>query len=134
MAGEYKISFDGDDDSIRSTYRTSFPGLTVQLKSGENAQVKNISAGGIGFISYRGSCVEGETQRLNIYISGRPFITNVKGKFIRIYPDGFVACSFVELSRQHELKLDKLVLEMQKKMIAVRKVQGEEEDMKNKGK
>lgn len=107
----------------RGTYRATIPGLTVRLSTGQICAARDISASGVGFTVPDGcSLVEGQLLVLDILVADRLYIQSLEATVVRMYGDT-VASAFRQLSRMQEARLDKLVLETQKRLIARRKAQ-----------
>lgn len=107
----------------RGSYRATIPGLTVRLGTGQICEARDLSAGGVGFTLPDGcSLVEGQLLVLDILVADRLYIQALEATAVRVY-GGMVASAFRQLSRTQEARLDKLVLETQKRLIARRKAQ-----------
>ena len=114
--------------SLRGAFRTSLPGLSILLYCGKEYAVRDLSSGGIGFVADPGvsaaeGLVPGSVQSLTLCVGGKPYITQLMGKVVRVTLEGIVAMAFEGLDRTKELRLDKLVLEIQKRLIAKRKAE-----------
>lgn len=126
MSDTLDFSYRPDSSTARGAFRASLPGLSVRLATGERFQVKDISAGGLSVYA------EGRRLRsdahviMELYVAERLFLGELKAHLVRMVDGDVAAYSFVELSRQQEFRLDKLVLSMQKHMIAMRKARGQE--------
>lgn len=119
----YSISF-SEGGGSRSAFRTVIPGLKIVLESGEACAVQDISSGGLGF-SYQEEhqFAAGTILRISLWVADRLYIEQLQMSVVRYTSAKTVACRFVELSRQQEIRLDKLILEMQKRIIAQRRAQ-----------
>lgn len=114
--------------SLRGAFRTSLPGLSIRLDCGTEYAVRDLSSGGIGFVadpilSAEQGLTLGTVQPLTLCVGGKPYIAQLMGKVVRVTADGIVAMAFENLGRAQELRLDKLVLEIQKRLIAKRKAE-----------
>lgn len=69
---------------------------------------------------------KGRLLRLDLLIAGRLFLKGMESLVVRAVP-GECACAFQNLTRHQELKLDKLVLEVQKRDITRRRLEREAE-------
>jgi hypothetical protein len=61
-------------------------------------------------------------------IKDKVFLDELKVKAMRVLNNGLVGFNFQELDRRKQIKLDKLVLEVQKRLIAYKKAKREQED------
>lgn len=108
--------------SKRGAFRASVPGLQVALPGGVLCQVKDLSAGGVGFSAPQGEVLAADSElQIDLLVADKLYVGALTTRIVRVTPEGTVACSFGELSRSQEMRLDKLVLEMQKRLIALRK-------------
>lgn len=112
-----------DGDNQRGAFRTRIPGLKAKLQeTGVSFDVKDLSATGIALLATVESRLkEGATVTADLMIAGKPVLIGLKSKIVRRINQDILACQFVELDRRQEARLDKLVLEFQKRMIAQRK-------------
>lgn len=120
MSNKLTFTFPSED-SDRGAFRASLPGLTVRLPSGENLAVKDISAGGISIARPARAPRADAVLAFDLYVGNRLFLEGLKGKLVRMTENGVAAYAFVEVSRAQEYRLDKLILSMQKQVIAARK-------------
>ena len=119
-------------DTHRKAYRVSIPNLKVIIKDiSKEFQALDISAGGVAFSlpqKMAPSLKEGQEIELSLVIRTKVFLEDLKAVLVKV-KDDFAACEFREMPLRQEARLDKLVLEVQKKMIALqRKKQKEEAD------
>lgn len=113
---------------LRGAFRASLPGLTVRFANGNEFEVRDLSSGGLGFVCPNGvppelSLVPGESLTLTLCVGGKPYVSHLLGRVVRISPDGVVAMAYPGLERDQERRLDKLILEIQKRIIAKRKAE-----------
>lgn len=107
----------------RGAYRATIPGLSVKLPCGTTSPARDISAGGVGFTPPAGMTYSsGQVLVLDFLVADHLFIQGLESVVVRADANS-VACSFRLLSRAQEVKLDKLVLETQKRLIARRKAE-----------
>lgn len=126
MSSEYSFSIGGEgEQSQRRAFRAKIPGLGVHVPStGETYEVMDVSAMGLAFKgSETASFTEGSVFEFDLLINKKVFIPKLNAKVMRLLPNGLVGCNFENMDRRQEVKLDKLVLEVQKRMIALRKKQ-----------
>lgn len=116
----------------RCGFRTKVPGL-VALLHGPPASfsVNDISAGGLCVRDPDGLLVLGSAVTLDLELVGKSFLRDARAKVSR-HQDGLAGLYFVELTRRQEERLDKLVLEVQKRAISKSKTNGLPIDCKEK--
>ncbi len=119
---DFSFSLDHEEGK-RQAFRTHVPGLTCRVTDREEEYpVKDISATGLAFLDEGKSFAEGEAFRLDLLIHHRVYIGDIKARVIRVLENGVTGAGFTELDRRQEVKLDKLVLEVQKRLITLRKI------------
>ncbi len=111
----------------RGSFRASVPGLSVVSASGVRCAVKDVSVSGVGFVCDAGriAAEPGSILVLNLMLGNKLYISGLEARVVRVTDQGVVACTFVNRTRNQEMRLDKLMLEMQKKIIALRKAKEE---------
>lgn len=109
----------------RSAFRATLPGLMIGLPTGQQIQLKDLSAGGLSFELPRAESVlvPGSVVRANLLIADNLYLEGLPCRIVRIAANNLVAAAFDNLSLQQEARIDKLVLEIQKRLIAQRKMQ-----------
>lgn len=80
--------------------------------------IKDISATGFAFTASPSPVAEGENFSIDLLVNKRVYISEIPCVVVRVLDNGLVGCDFIELDRRQEARLDKLVLEIQKRMIA----------------
>lgn len=111
----------------RQAFRAVPPGVTVRVRGTlDSFGVNDISAGGVCMTVPDVLFEKGRTLRLDLLIVGRVLLKDLEALVVRAVP-GECACAFQNLSRHQELKLDKLVLEIQKRDIIRRRQEREAE-------
>lgn len=128
----------GGDDALdqtlgrRQAFRAVPPGVRVQVhgKEGTNA-VNDVSAGGVCMAADKNDYAKGDALVMDVLIVGKCYLSDLNVVVVRPFP-GEIACAFQNLTRHQELKLDKLVLEMQKRYIAQRKQDREAQEQESK--
>ena len=126
---EFDIAMPSEEDKFRQAYRTRVPGLDVRFmtKTGViECQVRDISAGGFAFADEPRSYSNGQELVVDILLAKKLFLGDIKAKVMRVLDNGVIGCNFKEMDRRQEIKLDKLVLEVQKRLIELRKAKQEE--------
>lgn len=117
----------GSDDKLRQAFRTKVPGLTVRFSALKKVfEVKDLSATGFAVLDRDKGFKEGQVLEADLLINKKLFLGGVKAETMRVLDNGIIGINFVDLERQKQVKLDKLVLEVQKRLIELRKKQREE--------
>jgi hypothetical protein len=109
----------------RGRYRVATHGLSMYLDDTEQAfDIGDLSSSGCNLRAPAELLAVGRIFDSDLHIGHTSYLTNLKLKVVRHVTDNSVACVFQSLSRQQEITLDKLLLEIQKRNItthAVRK-------------
>lgn len=114
-----------DSSSSRGAFRTSLPGLAVRIEGYEGTfSVKDFSVNGLAFTSGDETFEKDKELDLDLILGQKELLTDLKVKVVRDIGEGLMGCTFIELDRYQEQRLDKLVLEVQKHMILLRKKKG----------
>ena len=119
-----KISYDSGNKE-RSAFRAGIPGLVMKVEGySESFDVKDISAKGIAFYAEE-NVFELETQfEVDLILFGRDILLGLTVRAVRDIGKGLMGCIFIDIDKYQEERLDKLVLEIQKRMIQLRRVKG----------
>ena len=126
---DFDFTLPSDHEGERRAYRTSVPGLAASVAGKDGTfPVDNVSAVGIALHAPGHAFAEGENLRLDLLILGRPYITALPARVARLGEGALVGCEFTTPDFWQEARLDKLVLEVQKRMIARRKAESEKRD------
>ena len=124
---DFDVSLGKDGESVRQAYRTRVPGFEVKfLKSGKVYGVKDLSASGFAVQEEAGTFSQGNLCPVEFYLNKKLFLGEVQAKVMRVMHEGIVGFTFENLDRRQIIKLDKLVLEVQKRLIQLRKAKAEE--------
>ena len=116
LVGAVSLEQDGSQGAGgRQSYRATLPGLTAVI-AGRAFPVSDISSGGMCVTMPGGRLAKGQALQFDLFIAGRLFLKDVHAKVVR---PSAKECAYVfeNLSSQHEMKLDKLILELQKREI-----------------
>ncbi|WP_027179101.1 PilZ domain-containing protein [Maridesulfovibrio bastinii] len=114
-----------DSNSSRGAFRTSLPGLAVRIEGyDKNFQVKDFSVKGVAFCSEEHTFDLETELNISLILGEKELLTDLNIKVVRDIGDGLMGCVFVDLDMYQEQRLDKLVLEVQKHMILLRKKKG----------
>lgn len=123
----FDIEISTGDDKLRKAFRTKVPGLTVRFPALSKVyEVKDLSATGYAVLEPAKTFKEGQTLDAELLINKKLFLSGVASVIMRVLENGIVGINFVELDRKKQAKLDKLVLEVQKRLIELRKKQREQ--------
>lgn len=110
------------DEGHRRAFRTSVPGLTVRIGgSPKDIAVKDFSATGIAVAAGSGWSDTDSTVKIKLLLNGKLFLDDLKARVVRLADAGIIALDFMELDRRKQGRLDKLALEVQKRIIDLKK-------------
>lgn len=106
----------------RAAHRERVKGLVARLDDEDRAYVvHDVSASGVALVDGEGRLVAGRQCRLALGIGPRELIAGLSAKVIRRTDDGLVGLAFGTLTLRQEAWLDKLILEIQKRRIDLRR-------------
>jgi hypothetical protein len=121
------------DTGRRRAFRAEPPALYARIGGLDGYfRVNDISAGGLNLQPDQSDLRAGDIVPLDVLIAGRRYLSGLHAEVVRATP-AEAALAFRNLSRRQELKLDKLVLEMQKRAIAHLKSEREAQEAKQPG-
>ncbi len=123
---KFSVNLPGDEDRLRKAFRTKVPGFRVQVTGGRDYQVRDISASGFAVVDSPRSLSEGTLYETEFFLNKKKFLGGVQARVVRFMSDGLVGFSFENLERRQQMKLDKLVLEIQKRLIELKKARKRE--------
>lgn len=113
------FDFNIDSDTQRRAFRAQVPGLEVWVKELQHSfSIKDISATGFALLAPVFSLSEKSSFSMDLLLNKKLYVADVPCTVIRKLENGIVGCDFGVLDRRQEARLDKLVLEVQKRMIA----------------
>ncbi|WP_146164873.1 hypothetical protein [Desulfonatronum sp. SC1] len=72
----------------------------------------------------------GQTVTVDVHVHGKAWVEGLEARIVKIRDEVLVACTFQNMTRHLEQRMDKLSLEIQKRWIKIRKLQqqqGEDE-------
>jgi hypothetical protein len=122
----FDISFGDSEERARQAFRTRVPGLEVRFHDSERVyEIRDISASGFAIEDKSGGFKTGGRYDVSLYLNRKQFLGHAGVSVVRALENGIVGLAFDELKRQQALKLDKLVLEVQKRLIQLRKARPE---------
>ena len=108
----------------RGRYRVATRGLSMYLDDVEQAfDIGDLSSSGCNLRAPAELLAVGRIFDCDLQIGNTGYLTDLKLKVVRHIAGNSVACVFQGLSRQQEITLDKLLLEIQKRGIATHAVQ-----------
>ena len=125
---DFEINVPDDDDQLRKAFRTRVPGLNVRFPALKRVfEVKDLSATGFAVLDPDKGFKENQPLEMELLIKKKLFLGEVNAIVMRVLDNGIIGINFVDLERQKQAKLDKLVLEVQKRLIELRKKQREQD-------
>ncbi len=123
----FDIVVPSGDDQLRKAFRTKVPGLTARFAATKKVfEVKDLSASGFAVLDPEKGFKEGQSLEVDLLIGNKLFLPKAAAQVMRVLDNGIIGINFIELERQKQVKLDKLVLEVQKRLIELRKKQREQ--------
>lgn len=127
MSADFDFKMPEEGGSQRKAFRARVPGLEAWLsKQKKTLPIADLSAGGLALMDPDGILREGEIVEFDLLLSKKLFLSKVRAQVMRKLPNGTAGCNFDTLDRQQEALLDKLVLEVQKRLIALKRAQAEQ--------
>lgn len=87
----------------------------------ETFDVADLSAMGLAFMDSAKGFTEGQVIEFDLLINKKVFLNKLTAKVMRVLDKGIIGCNFEGVDHRKEVKLDKLVLEVQKRLIAIKK-------------
>ena len=121
MAADISFTVAGDD-SQRRAFRAKVPGLKVAVPAKKASyDVMDLSAMGLAFRDDAKSFKENTIITFDLYLNDKVFLAELTARVMRMLDNGLVGCNFEGNDHRKEARLDKLVLEVQKRLIALRK-------------
>jgi hypothetical protein len=102
----------------RGRYRVATRGLSLYLDDlAQTFDICDLSSSGCRLRAPAELFTVGRILNSNLHIGSTSYLAGIKLKVIRHIANNSIACVFQALSRQQEIMLDKLVLEIQKRSI-----------------
>ncbi|BBD08102.1 PilZ domain-containing protein [Desulfovibrio ferrophilus] len=118
---DFSIGAD-DGGSQRRAFRAKIPGVAVYVPiRKETFDVADLSAMGLAFMDSAKGFTEGQVIEFDLLINKKVFLNKLTAKVMRVLDKGIIGCNFEGVDHRKEVKLDKLVLEVQKRLIAIKK-------------
>ena len=102
----------------RGRYRVATQGLSLHMDDAEQAfDIGDLSSSGCNLRVPEALLAVGQIFGGNLHIGYASYLTDLKLKVVRHISKNSIACTFQALSRQQEITLDTLLLEIQKRGI-----------------
>lgn len=118
---KFEMQPDGEQKQHRRAFRVEPPGsVTIRIQGKETRySVKDISFLGVAFIDENYSdFVIGQKIKIDVVLKEYIFLQDIVAEVVRIIEkEQCIACTFPELTASDEMRLTKLVLEIQKEYI-----------------
>ena len=129
MSEPFEFKLDLPWESKRSAYRAHVPGLYAFIHEKERQyEVHDLSATGLAFFDGPEGFSVGKLLTIDLSMNGKVFVQGIPAVVVRVQDNGLTACLLEELDRWQEEKLDKLILEVQKLLIARRNARKDSAD------
>ena len=124
---DFDLRLPEEEERLRKAFRTKVPGLSARFPGlGVVMEVADLSATGFAVLDEAGRFKEKDGVEVELLIKDKLFLSGAKAMVMRVLDNAIVGLNFVDLERQKQIKLDKLVLEVQKRLIALRKKKREQ--------
>ena len=125
---DFSLNLPEDGQRQRRAFRTRVPGLEVRMvETGVKYPVRDISAAGMAVEAPGADFTTGLEFQADLLLSGKLFLGGLTLRIMRLFDDAVYGCSFVNMDARQEARLDKLVLEVQKRLILLKKSAQREE-------
>ncbi len=112
-----------EENTHRHAYRAHVYGIEVRAnKSKETYTLMDVSVSGCSFRAPEMVFNVKDVLFLQLEVKGRVILAGIEARVVRIISEEIVACTFEDLTEKQEYALDKLVLEIQKRIIALNRV------------
>ena len=119
---QFDFKFPKGHTEHRGAYRTRVPGLAVVVCGTEHRfNVRDLSATGVAFDVQGADHAVPDGTAVDLMLLETPVLKGVRLELVRRFEERFLACRFRGLTRRQEANLDKLILEVQKRIISLRK-------------
>jgi hypothetical protein len=105
----------------RGRYRVSANGLSLYCDElDQTCDIRDLSSSGCSLRVQAERLIVGRIFNGDLHIGNSCYLADLKLKVVRQLDHNTIACAFQVLSRQQEIMLDKLLLEIQKRSLAAR--------------
>ena len=116
----HEISFTmPDSDEKRRAFRARAYGVAVVFEEQNvTCDISDVSVTGFAIKNESMSLKENYDYTISILVAGKIYLSGLTCRVVRKLDSGLIGCDFRSLDRRQEARLDRLVLELQKRMIA----------------
>lgn len=128
---DFSFKLEGESGR-RAAHRERVRGLVALLDDGGRYVVHDVSASGVSLDDPECLLAPGRKGRLTLAIGPRELIADLPVTVVRVTGTGLAGLAFGELSLRQEAWLDKLVLEIQKRRIDLRKAREMADNLEDK--
>ncbi|MCT4536196.1 PilZ domain-containing protein [Halodesulfovibrio sp.] len=106
----------------RRAFRAKAYGISVAFEEKNvTCDILDVSVTGFAIKTESLFLKEGAEHSISIQVAGKAYLSDLTCRVVRILDNGIIGCDFRTLDRRQEARLDRLVLELQKRMIAKKK-------------
>ncbi|OBQ51561.1 PilZ domain-containing protein [Halodesulfovibrio spirochaetisodalis] len=106
----------------RRAFRAKAYGVSVTFdEQNVTCDILDVSVTGFAIKNDLAFLREGSEHSISINVAGKSYLSDLTCRVVRILDNGIIGCDFRTLDRRQEARLDRLVLELQKRMIAKKK-------------
>jgi len=131
MKNDLTFTYEPEKEANRQAFRAQFPDMAAWvLPLEKRLRVRDVSAGGASLDDPQGLLGQGEQATLDLLVKDRVLIRGIAAQVAR-HTGAVAGLRFTGLTRKQEEHLDKLVLEVQKYLIAKQKTGGSHIDDDN---
>lgn len=118
----YDFKLESEYEMKRRAFRAQIPGLECFVHEKEKVfPLRDLSAMGMALHDSSDSFGKNELFVMDLLLNKKLFVQALKARVVRLMDGGIVGCTFEDVDRRQETRLDKLILEVQKRLIALRK-------------
>ena len=111
-------------DERRRAFRAKAYGVAVTFEEQNvTCDILDVSVTGFAIKNESISLKEGADYAISILVAGKMYLSDLTCRVVRKLDNGLIGCDFRTLDRRQEARLDRLVLELQKRMIAKKRKQ-----------
>ncbi len=120
---DFDFQLPGLEGHKRKAFRAAIRGLEAYIHERQRYyEIKDLSATGVGLCVAPGDVFKpGETFSFDLLLHKKIYLAGLQAKVMRVADQKTIGCSYLEMEPRKEALLDKLVLEVQKRLIALRK-------------
>ena len=103
----------------RRAFRAKAYGVAVTFEEQNvTCDILDVSVTGFAIKNESISVKEGAEYSITVTVAGKMYLSDLTCRVVRKLDNGIIGCDFRSLDRRQEARLDRLVLELQKRMIA----------------